>query len=127
MPNPFCKTLPRWTIRPKGRRARHTPGVPNRTEAEYAAGLTLRRAAGEIVDFWFEAVTLKLADDTRYTPDFLVMLPDGTLEFHEIKGHWEDDAKVKVKVAAQAFPFAIRVLRNRPKRDGGGFEEIGRY
>jgi hypothetical protein len=28
------------------------------------------------------------------------MLADGQLQAHEVKGHWEDDARVKIKVAA---------------------------
>lgn len=77
----------------------------NRTEAAYAQRLELRRHDGEIAWFKFEAVKLRLADKTFYTPDFAVMLTDGTLEMHEVKGFWEDDARVKVKVAASLYPF----------------------
>lgn len=104
-------------------RTRHTPGTMNKTEAAYAAKLEERKTAGEIVGFWFEAVTFKLAKDTRYTPDFLVQLADGTLEAHEVKGFWEDDAKVKIKVAASMFPVLFRAFKVRPKKHGGGWEE----
>ena len=40
-----------------------------------------------------------------YTPDFLVILADGRIELHEVKGHWEDDARVKIKVAAAQKPW----------------------
>ena len=66
----------------------------NGLEQEYAGLLELRRHAGEISWWAFEAMTFRLADDTRYTPDFAVMLADGQMEIHETKGHWEDDAKV---------------------------------
>lgn len=108
----------------KGRayRRRHTPGQMNKTEAAYADTLRLRQHAGEIAAFHFEAVTLKLAADCRLTPDFMVILADGLVQFHEVKGHFEEDAKIKIKVAAQTFPFAFVLVRAKAKRDGGGWE-----
>ena len=53
---------------------RHTPGVMNKTEEAYAKTLQVRKLAGEIVDWQFEAQTFKLAADCRYTPDFAVWL-----------------------------------------------------
>jgi hypothetical protein len=50
-------------------------------------------------------LTLKLADDCRYTPDFIVVRFSGAIEAHEVKGFWRDDAKVKIKVAARLFPW----------------------
>lgn len=89
-------------------------GSMNKTEAAYSDHLELRRRAGEIAWFKFEGVKLRLADLTFYTPDFFVMLTNGELEAHEVKGHWEDDARVKIKVAASLFPFrfiGVRKLR----------------
>ena len=82
----------------------------NRSEAKYAAELELQRAAGTIVWWKFEGVKLRLADATFYTPDFNVMLADGTMEMHEIKGYWQDDARVKIKVAASLYPFRFIAL-----------------
>lgn len=95
----------------------------NKTEAEYARFLELRKAAGEIAWFAFEGVKLRLADKTFYTPDFAVMRADGLIEMHEVKGHWMDDARVKIKVAAEQFPFRFLAFKKRAKRDGGGFSE----
>jgi len=95
-----------WTgiSRVKGRaRAKPVPGSMNKTEQSYEAHLKRRQLAGEILEFKFEAVKLRLADKTFYTPDFLVVLPDGLMELHEVKGFWEDDARVKIKVAATTF------------------------
>lgn len=100
----------------------------NNTEARYSVLLDARRAAGEIAGWWFESLTLKLAPDTRYTPDFLVMLADGSLECHEIKAMWSngsvarDDAAVKYKVAAQLFPFRFLLCVSLPKKQGGGWQ-----
>jgi hypothetical protein len=98
------------------------PGVQNRTEAEYAALLESRKIAGEIAWYAFEGVTFKLAADTRYTPDFAVMLADGRMEMHEVKGFWRDDAKIKIKVAAEMFPFRFVALKKRSKKSGGGWD-----
>lgn len=96
-------------------------GALNKTEAAYQAHLAARQVAGEIAWFRFEGVKLRLADNTFYTPDFAVMRADGALEMHEVKGFWSDDARVKIKVAADAYPFRFIALRAEPKRAGGGW------
>lgn len=94
----------------------------NKTEAEYAAVLEGEQWRDEIIWYGFEAITLKLADDCRYTPDFVVVNSDNVIEFREIKGFWRDDAKVKIRVAARLFPWAKFVaIRKRRKKDGGGW------
>lgn len=88
-------------------------GEMNKTEAEYDKYLMLLMRAGEVAWYRFESMTFKLAFDTRYTPDFIVMLANGQLEAHEVKGSkriFEDDAKVKVKVAAEMFPLKFKVV-----------------
>jgi hypothetical protein len=86
-------------------RAKHRSGQMNGLEKRYAQHLHLRKMTGEITDYRFEEIRLVLAPRTSYWPDFCVVMPDNTLEIHETKGHWEDDAKVKIKVAAKMFPF----------------------
>jgi hypothetical protein len=119
-------------------RPRHVPGVMNKTEEAYAAHLTLLRAAGEIVEFAFESIKLRLASNTWYNPDFFVQLRDGTLQAHEVKGvtHakkvdgvrgdpkelWEDDARVKFKVAAEQHPWLqFCSVRRGTKEEGEGW------
>lgn len=80
------------------------PRGMNRLERRYANALDYRMGGGEIKAWWFERIKLKLADNTHYTPDFMVLLADGTIEMHEVKGFWRDDARVKIKVAATVFP-----------------------
>lgn len=77
----------------------------NRTEAAYGNYLELRKAAGEIAWYRFEGLKLRLGDSTFYTPDFAVMLTTGEMECHEVKGFWQDDARVKIKIAAEMYPF----------------------
>lgn len=110
------------------------PSRMNATEQKYADVLEYKRRAGEIAWWAFEPIKLRLADNTFYTPDFLVMLPGGELECHEVKATWlikgkpmaawRDDARVKIKVAAESFPF--RFIAVNPTKDGGWQrEEIG--
>lgn len=98
----------------------------NKTEAEYAGMLEERRLRGEVAWWRYEAITLKLADNTRYTPDFLVMLPDGVLEIHETKGGFiREDGWLKLKVAAALFPFRFFLCQKASKKDGGGWSIKG--
>lgn len=81
----------------------------NKLEAMYAAHLEVLRRAGKIIFWRFESAKFRLADRTWYTPDFYIMRQDGTLEIHETKGFWEDDARVKIKVTAEQFPELVFV------------------
>jgi len=104
----------RGKFQPKfgARHQRHVAGSMNKQESAYRLHLDAKKAAGEIIDFGFETFKIRLADNTFYTPDFVVFAPDG-LEFHEVKGvwsgqkkpHFEDDARVKIKVAAEQNPL----------------------
>ena len=71
----------------------------------------------------FERVKLKLADNTFYTPDYMVLHP-GHIAFHEVKGFMRDDAAVKLKVAAEMFPEFCFVLVQRAGKEWT-FKEIG--
>lgn len=97
-------------------------GEMNKTEAAYDAHLWQRRAAGEILWHKFEGVKLRLADNTFYTPDFAVLPADCAFEIHEVKGFWQDDARVKIKVAASLYPFRFIALTPRAKKNGGGYD-----
>jgi hypothetical protein len=67
----------------------------------------------------------RLADNTFYTPDFMVMRFTGILEAHEVKGYWQDDAKVKIKVAADLYPIEFLAVHKKAKKDGGGWKYEG--
>lgn len=97
-------------------------GQMNKTESEYCQLLELRKRAGEIAWYRFEGVKLRLADNTFYTPDFAVMLSTGEMEMHEVKGFWTDDARVKIKVAAEQYPFRFIAVKPKAKKAGGGWE-----
>ena len=90
---------------PVARGEQRPPRSMNKTEAAYGAFLEGEKYAGRVAWYRFEGMTLKLADDCRYTPDFTVMRADGAMECHEVKGFWRDDARVKIRVAASLYPF----------------------
>ena len=96
----------------------------NGTEKEFALILEARRRNEEIRSWRFEAITLTLGVDCRYTPDFYIIGWDGDIWFAETKGFWRDDAKVKIRVAARLFPeFTFTAHRKLPKKKGGGWIE----
>jgi len=97
-------------------------GVMNKTEAAYAENLNRRMLAGEVLWFKFEGIKLRLADATFYSPDFAVMVDSGQMEMHEVKGFWQDDARVKIKVAASLFPFRFIAVQPLAKKVGGGWK-----
>jgi hypothetical protein len=91
-------------------------GQRNKTEAAYEQHLELLKRAGEIIWYCFEGMKFRLADNTFYNPDFIVMRKDGQIEVHEVKGFWMEDARVKIKVAAETFPFkfiAIKLVKKQ--------------
>jgi len=93
----------------KAHRKAHSESKMNGLEKSYALHLDLLYKAGAIKHYEFEPIKLRLADKTFYTPDFLVITNDGILEMHETKGFWRDDAKVKIKVAAEQH-FYIKFI-----------------
>jgi len=90
-------------------------GRQNKTETAYENEvLKPQLHAGEILWYRFEAIKLRLADNTFITIDFPVITAAGHLEFREVKGRWTDDARAKTKVAATQFPFRFFAIQ----RDG---------
>lgn len=128
----ILSALKRRGVRARGR---HKTGEMNKLEREYADHLRLRMAAGEVAFFMFESVKFRLADNTYYTPDFFVMGAGGEIEFHEVKGlwqqkqgparvGWQEDARVKIKVAASMFPFYFFAVSKSKRGTDWDFEEF---
>ena len=116
-----------WPFKQRGRGKRPERGVMNKWEKEWAEHLELLKAAGEILWWSYECINIRLAKKAFYQPDFLVMDADGYLEVHEVKGHWEHDARLRIKLAAEKLPFRFLAITKMPKKAGGGWksEEIG--
>lgn len=99
-------------------------GKMNKTEEAYAAQLELLKQAGKVVWYKFESIKLRLADKTFYTVDFFVMPASRELEAHEVKGRWEDDARVKIKVAAEQYPVFKFIAVKKGAKAGVGYEWV---
>lgn len=94
----------------------------NKTEASYAMTLEAQRLAGEFLAWKFEPFSLRLAPKTFYRPDFMLVGIGGEITIDEVKGHWEDDARAKFKIAAALFPWwTFRAVMKRRKKQGGGW------
>ena len=77
-----------------------------------------------------QSITLRIANGCRYTPDFVVVYhvqsDDSNgyaqeLVAYEVKGFLRDDAAVKLKVAATAFPWISFHLVAKLPGGGGGW------
>lgn len=79
---------------------------PNKTERRFEVErLRMWHRIGWVSKYDYEAVTLKIANGCRYTPDWWAITNDGRTQFYEIKARkmiW-DDAIVKLKVAAAQY------------------------
>lgn len=101
-------------------------GEMNSIEAEYARLLDARKASGEILDWKYEAIRLRIAFGNKpawFKPDFWIVYADGSQHAHETKGWWRDAARVRIKVAAGVYSWIKFVgVRKLKKKDGGGWE-----
>lgn len=86
-------------------------GVMNKTEAAYAQHLEVLKHTGDVLWYRFEGLKFRLADKTFLTPDFVVMNRNHVIELHDVKGFMMDDANVKMKVAADQYPFDFYIIR----------------
>jgi len=124
----------------KARARQHKPGQMNKNEAAYARQLDELLRDGDIVRYRFESMKFRLADLAFYTPDFEVQLRDGTLEFHEVKPSYRqklkdgtrrevpfcfEDAKLKIRVAAEQFEELAFLIVFPLKAGGWGRVEFG--
>ena len=96
--------------------------------SSYADHLEARKRCGEIAWYAYEAITLTISHSTkggargsRITIDFFVMLNDGLLEAHEVKGFRDKRQVNALKAAAELYPFRFVLLTKRLKRAGGGW------
>lgn len=89
-------------------------GTPNRQEAQFIEFL----AQQGWTFIAYEAVRIRLAHQCWYTPDILAWKPKEKITFFEVKGFWEDDARVKVKVAAGLLSkhFSIKTARHLQRK-----------
>lgn len=86
-------------------------GKMNNTERAYSQLLEAKKRTGEVANYWFEAMNLRIGENCFYKIDFLVLKGDGFLEIHEVKGHLTDDALVKMRAVAAQYPFRLLMYK----------------
>ena len=78
----------------------------SKKEAKYAQELELRKVAGEIADIIPQyCLRLDVAGIhiCKYYIDFKLVLPNGDIEYHEVKGFETDVWRIKYKLAKALY------------------------
>lgn len=87
-------------------------------EANYARYLNWLVAQRQIASWEYEVDTFefqKIKRGTRfYTPDFKIHNPDGSIEYHEIKGYMDKRSATKLRRMAKYYPAVKVVLIDGP-------------
>lgn len=95
----------------------------NTIEIEYSWILEAAKRDKQIIEYRFEALRFRLADNTTYTPDFMVITSDA-FEFHEVKGPYvREDAWIKFKMAVELYPWLIWKWCQKTKDKGWEVKE----
>ena len=80
---------------------------PNKTESAYRREVLERRSG--VVAIHYEGLTFRMANGHRYTPDWVVVMEDGGIECHEVKGrralHSQQRARLAFDQARVEFPW----------------------
>lgn len=83
-------------------------------EANYARYLNWLVGLGEIDSWDYEPETFEFEPIKRgarfYTPDFRVRYPDGSMEYHEVKGYMDAKSKTKLRRMAKYYPEVKVIL-----------------
>lgn len=103
---------------------RKPKGHMNNTERAYSEQLEAQKAKGEIIGWKFHPMNVRLAENTFYEVDFLVLHADMHLAIHETKGEYTTEkGQAKIKLCAEALPW-FRVFKciKLSKKNGGGWK-----
>lgn len=120
----FKRDAPRWTTKfgmsgtKSGKRADIGIYVRSAWEANYARYLNFLIRAKQIAAWEYEAETFEfpVKRGTRfYTPDFKVTLPDGRIEYHEVKGWMHPKGKTALARMALHHPSVKIILIQQPE------------
>jgi hypothetical protein len=94
-------------------------GRKNKLEARFEREyLQPKRDFGHLVWFDFEPIKFRLADGAWYTPDFISQGAGGSLVAWETKGFWREAARIRIKVAADKYPWIQFIAVTRDRKTG---------
>ncbi|CAN7305362.1 hypothetical protein LJR296_001435 [Cupriavidus necator] len=96
----------------------------NKTERAYSELLEEERRRGLVIDWKFHPMRVRLADNTFYEVDFLVLHADMTLAIHETKGGFvTSHGQMKIKLCAEVLPYFRMVKATKlTAKQGGGWK-----
>jgi len=99
-------------------------GKMNKTEEAYSRHLDQRKHQGDVIDWKFHPMRIRLADNTFYEVDFLVLHSDMRIAIHETKGGFTTDkGQMKIKVCAEVLPWFEMIKATKlPAKLGGGWK-----
>lgn len=111
--NPFATPEPEPTPPRKERRG------PNKTEERFNREVLAGKGK-------FEAITFKMSGGSRYSPDFVMVEPDGRIGCYEVKGSYRFPSEGRALTAfrecrawaEERFPGAFRFRWFRRSKDG---------
>lgn len=103
------------------RQARTKRTVP---EAEFEMMLEARRQQGQIRDYFFQGITLRIGDGAKYTPDFFVMNMDDSATLIETKGPFIRDKGLMAWRAAKDRYGRIFTFEMHQRAKGGVWTKI---
>jgi len=83
-------------------------------EANYARFLEMEKLKGMILDWEHEPVYFKFEKEKTgsisFLPDFRIITLDGLIEYHEVKGWFDDRSKETLARMAEYYPEVIVIV-----------------
>jgi hypothetical protein len=98
----------------------------NKTERAYSVLLDEEKRQGLVIDWKFHPMRVRLADNTFYEVDFLVLHADMKLAIHETKGGFvTQHGQMKIKLCAEVLPYfrMVKATKLTAKQGGGWTRE----
>lgn len=96
----------------------------NKTEAAFAEYLEAKKLSGDVIDWKFHPMNVRLAAGTFYEVDFMALGSDMRVTIYETKGGFTTDkGQMKIKLCAEALPWFRMVKATKlPAKEGGGWK-----
>lgn len=95
--------------------------LEERFERDYLAPLLMGR---EVQWYEFEPMRFRLGGSAFYRPDFVAIDKAGQVIAHEVKGHWREAARARIKIAAGRFPWVRFYAWRHDARAGWSHESF---
>lgn len=104
------KQLPQQPSQTSNPMVRQSRKEPSKLHAEFGRILKAREPSAQVYE---EAITLKLCNGVRYTPDWITisdLVWPSIIKAYEVKGYMRDDARKSLLFAAKTFPSIQFIL-----------------